>query len=123
MPDHDHAGLVAMLGECPVCAVAEHHAPEEADPRGETFQPTADRERLGLQARRVLTVMADGEWHTLAEIAHLAASPEASVSARLRDLRRPELGGYTINGRRRAGKGGLWEYQMQLPAVSPGPAP
>ena len=38
------------------------------------------------------TVVADGEWHTLAEIAELSGVAQTSVSARLRELRDPRFG-------------------------------
>lgn len=57
--------------------------------KGETYEPKHDQARLERQLDRVVVVMADREWHTLAEIAEATGSPEASVSARLRDMRRP----------------------------------
>lgn len=79
------------------------------EPRGETYDPALDRDRLGRQSLRVQSLMADGAWRTLAEISTLTGDPEASVSARLRDLRRA---GWTVD-RRRVGdpKAGLWQYR------------
>lgn len=57
-------------------------------PLGETIVPERDEARLGRQYVAVRDIMADGEWHTLGEIAFLANAPEASASARLRDMRR-----------------------------------
>lgn len=54
---------------------------------GKTYLAERDGERLSKQLKRVRDFVIDGEWHTLAEIAKAAESPEASVSARLRDLR------------------------------------
>ena len=55
--------------------------------------------RLATQLARVFTVLELGGWGwlTLAEIARRANAPEASVSARLRDLRKPRFGGWTID--------------------------
>lgn len=53
--------------------------------------------------------MSDGSWRTLYVIAHFTGAPEASASARLRDLRRA---GYTVVRRRTAGMRGLWEYRV-----------
>jgi hypothetical protein len=59
---------------------------------GETFDPDRDGERLGRQLRAVFGLMRDGQWRTLAEInEHLRSqlnAPEASASARLRDIRK-----------------------------------
>lgn len=38
----------------------------------------------------------------------------ASISARLRDLRKPKFGGYVVERRRRTV--GTWEYRVSLPA-------
>ena len=80
---------------------------------GETYDRTRDRERLKAQLSRVRRMMTDYEWHTLAELASWTGDPEASVSARLRDLRKDKFGGYAID--RRYVEAGLWEYRMQPP--------
>ena len=80
---------------------------------GSTFDTKLDGERLGSQLLRVLAFMRDGEWHILNEIGQAAHGSEAGVSARLRDLRRPEHGGYTVERRRRGDpKRGLVEYRL-----------
>jgi len=57
--------------------------------------------------------MRDGEWRTLGEISEATGHPEASVSARLRDFRKPRFGGHTVNRRRGKWVGGSWwEYQL-----------
>jgi hypothetical protein len=40
--------------------------------------------------------MSDGLYHTLTYLATRIGAPEASVSARLRDLRKPRFGAYII---------------------------
>ena len=83
---------------------------------GQTYEPNLDHVRLTLQASRVLAVMGDGTWRTLREIAAVIADPEASISARLRDLRKERFGAFTVNRRRRGeGKRGLFEYQVVWP--------
>ena len=81
------------------------------DRAGGTYSPPRDRDRLNRQARLVWQVMADAGWHTLAEIAQRTGQPEASVSARLRDLRKPRFGAHLINARYAGG--GLWEYRWE----------
>lgn len=63
--------------------------------------------------KRVLSLMSDGKWRTLSEIHEAVGGTEASVSARLRDLRKPKFGGYTVL-RRRVGdpRRGMWEYKL-----------
>lgn len=82
---------------------------------GATFDPFKDFDRLNEQMRRVFRVMEDSKWRTLSEIARLTGDPEASVSARLRDFRKPRFGGLLVN-RRRVNKG-LYEYQLTKPGV------
>lgn len=80
---------------------------------GPTRTLALDGKRLGKQLATVKVVMESGEWLTLAQIAmrgQIRISAAASISARLRDLRRM---GYTVD-RRRLGEAtlGLWEYRL-----------
>ena len=77
---------------------------------GETFIEERDGERLSVQLVKVRRLMVDGLWRTLAEIAAATKSPEASVSARLRDLRKSRYGGYIVE--REFVERGLWKYRM-----------
>ena len=77
---------------------------------GATYVHDRDSARLGDQMLAVLSVMSDGKWRTLADIASETNAPEASVSARLRDLRKPRFGGYTVN--REYIRRGLYQYQL-----------
>lgn len=79
-------------------------------PDGETYDPDRDHERLALQRGRVYRALRRGDWWTLADLAREAHAPEASVSARIRDLRKPRFGAFTID-KRYAGNG-LWEYRL-----------
>lgn len=75
-----------------------------------------DTTRLTGQLDDVKRVMRRGLWMTLEQIAGAAGGyPEQSVSARLRDLRKPRFGGHTIERRRKKGHRGLYEYRMVLP--------
>lgn len=64
-------------------------------------------ERLTRLLDRVERYMSDGRWRTLADISAYCRGTEASVSARLRDLRKM---GYVVD-RRRVGPG-LFEYRV-----------
>ena len=96
---------------------------------GTTFDAALDLTRLNAQTRRVAECMADGAWRTLRELSDAANAPEASVSARLRDLRKPRNGGHTVERRRRPGwaaTSGLWEYRLVVATeedAGPEPAP
>jgi hypothetical protein len=83
---------------------------------GETYEPERDRERLGAQLLAVRYLMLDHEWHTLADLARYAGGSEASVSARLRDLRKRRFGGYVIE--REYVSRGLWRYRMPRVVVN-----
>ncbi len=82
---------------------------------GATFDPALDEERLNEQTIRIYRLMNDSLWRTLAEISAETGDPEASVSARLRDLRKPDFGAFVVNRRRRTPSSGLWEYRLQPP--------
>ena len=73
---------------------------------GPSLTPS-DKQRLGRQLLRVRDLMQDGRWRTLAEIEAATGAPQASASARLRDLRRLRL-----NVERRRISEGLWEYRV-----------
>ena len=82
----------------------------DADRDGATFDPERDRRRLNAQMRRVVSAMLSGDWRSLAELSHLAAAPEASVSARLRDLRKDRFGASVVE--RVRVEGGLYKYRL-----------
>jgi len=77
---------------------------------GATFEPARDGARLTSQLIRVKELMLDGQWRSLPQIAAVVGGSEAGVSARLRDLRKPRNGAYTVNRRHVAD--GLHEYQV-----------
>lgn len=88
---------------------------------GRTFDATLDAERLGAQLTRVIAAMSDHRWRTLSEIqARIQATtgkrdPEASISARLRDIRKL-YAEEAMESRRRIEDGvdGLWEYRSNV---------
>jgi len=80
---------------------------------GPVFDPAKDTKRLTGQLLRIFNVMADGTWRTLPEIAEATGDPEASISAQLRHLRKPEFGAHAVDKRRRGSEtSGLWEYRL-----------
>ena len=79
---------------------------------GATYDPSRDRARLTGQLARVLACMSDGKWRTLDEIAAWTGDVSvASVSARIRDLRKPKFGGHHVE-RRRVEETGLFQYRL-----------
>ena len=81
---------------------------------GETYEPSHDRQRLTGQIAAVWQAMMDGRWHTLDELCRTTGySSQASISARLRDLRKDRFGAHEVERRRRGEPGdGLFEYRI-----------
>lgn len=80
-------------------------------PSGTTFDERLDGARLKTQQEAVLALMQDGEWRTLSQIRNaIGQGSEASISARLRDLRKPKYGNLTVERRRLSL--GLFEYRL-----------
>ena len=77
---------------------------------GITYDHRLDRARLAGQLLRVFELMRDGEWRTLEELRVGCGGTTQSLSARLRDLRKPRFGAYTVERRRRTA--GIWEYRL-----------
>lgn len=84
------------------------------DRDGLTYDHARDGARLAGQHARVLALMRDGKWRTLAEIALYTRDPESSVSARLRDLRKLKFGGHTVE--REYVQSGLHRYRVLVRA-------
>lgn len=91
--------------------LAQVLAPEQFEFGGSTFDPAKDGARLSKQLKSVLALMSDGGWRTLADISQAVNAPEASVSARLRDLRRE---GYVVDRHRLPQKNGLHSYRLRV---------
>jgi hypothetical protein len=82
---------------------------------GETYSETLDQARLSTQLLRVYRLLSDSDkWYTLREIADaIGGGSEAGISARLRDLRKPQFGSFIVDRRRRGEpKAGCWEYRL-----------
>jgi uncharacterized membrane protein len=77
---------------------------------GKTYDEKRDKARLSTQLQRVLDVMRHGTSLTLSNIAAIVDAPESSVSARLRDLRKPKFGGHIITKRNIGG--GTFIYRL-----------
>lgn len=76
-------------------------------PDGDTYDHERDGQRLATLQARVADAMGSGDWWSLQSLAHATRGSEASVSARLRDLRKR---GHVIE--KRYAHRGLWLYRM-----------
>ena len=83
---------------------------QEPDFDGETYDRTLDHKRLTGQLGKVQEAMSEGWWWSLEALAKKTGAPEASVSARVRDLRKAKFGGFEIERQRT--DSGLWLYRM-----------
>jgi hypothetical protein len=54
--------------------------------------------------------MLDGQWKDLDQLVQIAGGTTASVSARVRDLRKKDFGGYIVETRNLGG--GYWQYRI-----------
>lgn len=79
---------------------------------GATFSQKRDGARLQKQLEDVRRIMLDGQAHTLEAISRKTGHPQQSVSARIRDLRKPKFGGYRVF--RQHVCAGLWKYRLEL---------
>lgn len=82
--------------------------PSATDRHGSTYDSGRDFVRLNKQQADVWAVVKDGQWHTLHGISSATGHPEASVSARLRDLR-----GMGREIEREYVERGLWRYRVK----------
>jgi hypothetical protein len=85
--------------------------PENLAFDGETYEPEKDQKRLGKQLFLIRDIMSHGRWERLPELSRITGYPEQSISARIRDLRKPRFGAYKIE-RRRVSDSGTFEYRM-----------
>lgn len=79
---------------------------------GITYDPKRDGPRLHVQLDAVRDFMVEhhAHWWTLDELHTALQFPEASISARLRDLRKQKFGGYEIA--RKYVARGQWAYRL-----------
>jgi hypothetical protein len=93
----------------------------EGDRDGETYEPDLDRMPLNRQMIRVYATMNSwiGGWCTLSQIAAKCGDPEASVSARIRDFRKPRFGGHRVDRQR---DGRLTYYRLVWNEAIPAPS-
>lgn len=102
--------------ECPDCGfvrVQKVALPSPLpDHDGDTYEPGRDKVRLNAQQQRVFDEVCDEQWHTLRDLSESLGDPEASISARLRDFRKPKFGGHEVE--REYVQDGIWRYRLLL---------
>ena len=79
---------------------------------GHQYSKEKDRVRLTSQIKGVHDCINLGEWQTVEEISSKTGYPQASISAQLRNLRKPKFGGLNVEGRYRAGTR-IFEYRLE----------
>jgi hypothetical protein len=91
------------------------------EPRGKTYNPKQDRERLLTQQDRVETIMGDGMPRSLDQLESQVnrrfktRDTQAAISARLRDMRRRS---WIVNRERVAKGSGLFLYRASKPETA-----
>ena len=80
---------------------------------GDTYNPRKDKVRLTSQLSKVHHLMKSGRWYTLRGIADQIGASEASVSARIRDLRKEKFGGFIVERKRSDRSKGLYFYRIK----------
>lgn len=73
--------------------------------------------RLKSQLVRVYEAMLTEQWIDLYWLSQATRAPEASISARIRDLRKPRFGGFTVESRERSP--GHFEYRLRSETGDP----
>jgi hypothetical protein len=58
-------------------------------------------------------MMSTGDWYTLSEIAEFTGAPEASISARLRDFRKPQYGNFSVDKQYHE-RDRCWQYRLRV---------
>lgn len=79
---------------------------------GETYDPVLDHATLTGQLLNVYNTMKSGLWYTLHDLSAATGGSEASVSARLRDLRKDKFGSFIVDRKRSQVHRGLWYYRL-----------
>jgi hypothetical protein len=94
---------------------------------GVTISPQVDDGRLTILQGRVYSYLRSHDWVTLRQLSEACRGTETSVSARIRDLRKPRWGEHEIQACHASGDG-VWRYKMisskqLLDGRSSGPSP
>jgi hypothetical protein len=88
--------------------------------RSDQFRRVSPRRQRDVLCDVMLCAAACESWLTLKELSRMTGYGEASISAQLRHLRKPEFGGFVVQKRcreeeppdREGGHGAVWEYRL-----------
>lgn len=76
---------------------------------------------MNTQLNRVLSVLSDGQWHSLSNISQKLFIKRRSVSSRIRDLRLTVYGNHSIEVRKTPRRQ-VYEYRLMAQNTTPNPA-
>ncbi len=82
------------------------------------WETPQDRARVAPQRTAVFQLMSDNRWWTIDDLASAVTDiiskhvTSQSISARIRDLRKTQYGGHTVNRQRSKSSLGLYYYQL-----------
>ena len=81
--------------------IALNHGNRAGGPEfdGAAYEPKLDWRRL-VEILRVYDCMKDGQWRAFSDIEGATGDPQASISAQLRNLRKPKFGGHQVEKKR-----------------------
>lgn len=83
---------------------------------GPAYSPGDDDARLTEQHVRIRSLMLDGQWRSIRDIAAATGDPEASISAQLRHLRKLRFGAYIVEREPSGDRSrGLFRYRVLPP--------
>jgi Mn-dependent DtxR family transcriptional regulator len=77
---------------------------------GPEVKTKRDEARLKHKLDLIFKLLSDGKAYSVQEIALGLGLQESSVSAQCRNLRKPELGGYNVEGKRH--EDGIFRYRL-----------
>ena len=87
---------------------------------GSTYEAQHDEKRLTSQLEAVRRLMSDGVARTPGEMEKALGVSWASISARLRDLRKERMGGYVVERKRvEPASAGIFTYRLREPERPP----
>ena len=82
----------------------------ERDWRNKPVVSEIDGVKLKGKMLLLFEMMKSGQWVTSEPVMRRIDCKEAAATARIRDLRKPQYGGHTVNTELR---GGVWHYQLE----------
>lgn len=82
---------------------------DDQDFHGATYVRELDHDRLLNYTQKVFALLLDGHWHTPTQLREVGGG---EWSRRVRNLREPRFGGFTVDTQRDPDKPGKWIYRL-----------